>query len=113
MVIQVRSVLKGQFVYLLVKIMAERAKRSSAWLHFTKVKDKEEAKCQLCSRVISCKGGNTSSMLKHLNVAHQLKTKCSTFACLQVGTASATPAVAGPSSSTEGIHGACSQNPVH
>ena len=64
--------------------MAERAKRSTVWLHFTKLKDKAEAKCNLCCKIISCKGGNTTSMAKHISIVHQIKAKCTTFNCLGV-----------------------------
>lgn len=39
-----------------------RRRRSKAWLHFTKEND-EAAKC---TTVISCKGGRTTNMIKHL-----------------------------------------------
>lgn len=79
--------------------MAECTKRSKAWLHFTKAKDKEKAKCHLCLTLVSRKGGNTTSTIKHLNVVHQIKEKCTTFDCLWVGSPT-TAAVAGQSSSS-------------
>ncbi len=45
---------------------------SKVWLHFTKAKDKEEAKCNLCCKIISCKGENTASMVKHISIVHQI-----------------------------------------
>lgn len=41
-------------------MMAERPKCSEVWLHFSKAEDKEEAKVLICSKLISCKGGNTT-----------------------------------------------------
>ncbi|XP_073728045.1 E3 SUMO-protein ligase ZBED1-like [Misgurnus anguillicaudatus] len=43
----------------------ERKKRSKAWLYFTK-RDENHAVCNNCKAVISCKGANTSNMLKHM-----------------------------------------------
>ena len=56
--------------------MAEttRKKRSKVWLHCTK-KDEETASCNHCAASLSCKGGNTSSMLKHLEGVHDLKVR--------------------------------------
>lgn len=42
-----------------------KAKRSRVWLHFTS-KDADSAVCNKCSKVILCKGGNTSNLTKHL-----------------------------------------------
>ena len=44
----------------------ERRKRSKVWLHFTK-RDENAAVCNQCNAAISCKGANTSNMLKHLS----------------------------------------------
>ena len=35
-------------------------------------------------KIIYCKGGNTTSMAKHISIVHQIKAKCSTFDCLQI-----------------------------
>ena len=50
----------------------ERRKRSEVWLHFTK-QDENSAVCNQCNAVISCKGANTSNMLKHLSPQHGIK----------------------------------------
>ena len=50
----------------------ERRNRSKAWLHFTK-QDENSAMCNQCNAVISCKGANTSNMLKHLSTQHGIK----------------------------------------
>ena len=44
----------------------ERRKRSKVWLHFTK-RNANAAVCNQCNAAISCKGANTSNMLKHLS----------------------------------------------
>ena len=36
------------------------------------------------AKIIYCKGGNTTSMAKHISIVHQIKAKCSTFDCLRV-----------------------------
>ena len=36
------------------------------------------------AKIIYCKGGNTTSMAKHISIVHQIKIKCSTFDCLRV-----------------------------
>lgn len=59
--------------------LAERQKRSKAWLHFTK-KDGNHAALISLTIIISSKGGNTSNMLKHLSTRHGLKLqKCHVF----------------------------------
>ncbi len=73
--------------------MAEHAKRLKVWLHFTEAKD-EEAKCNLCCKIISCKEGNTISMAKHTSIVHHIKPKCSTLDLLQVEKTPSTPSAA-------------------
>lgn len=61
--------------------MADR-KRSEVWLSFTR-KDSDTAKCNTCSREISCKGGSTSNMMKHL-LQHGVNVKeCTVFDVLR------------------------------
>ena len=46
------------------------AKRSEVWVHF--VKDGEEAKCQICQKNLSCKGGSTTGLRNHL-IIHNIQ----------------------------------------
>ena len=58
--------------------MAERSRRSKVWLSFSK-KDENTANCITCKKDISCKGGSTSNMMKHL-LQHRVNLKeCSAF----------------------------------
>ena len=47
------------------------AYRSKVWLHATR-QDGDTAKCNICSRVVQCKGGNTSNLATHLKRHHNL-----------------------------------------
>ena len=59
-------------------IVASR-KQSQVWLHFTKRND-NSAVCNQCNAIISCKGTNTSNMLKHLSTKHGIKSQeCHVF----------------------------------
>ncbi|KAL3308385.1 hypothetical protein Ciccas_013085 [Cichlidogyrus casuarinus] len=42
-----------------------KAKRSKVWLYFT-AKDANSAACNKCFKMILCKEGNTSNLMKHL-----------------------------------------------
>lgn len=46
--------------------------RSEVWQHFEK-NGKDSAKCKKCGDPISCKGSNTSGMLKHLRTKHKIE----------------------------------------
>ena len=53
------------------------AKRSEVWIHF--VKEGEEAKCRICQKSLSCRGGSTTGLRNHLmihniqlNTSHEL-----------------------------------------
>ncbi|XP_061880690.1 uncharacterized protein LOC133632325 isoform X2 [Entelurus aequoreus] len=50
-----------------------REKRSKAWLHFTKKHQEDTATCKYCRASLSCKGGSTSNMLKHVRALHYRK----------------------------------------
>ena len=54
--------------------MAEKKKRSKAWLHFTE-KDDNSSSCIVCKMIISRMDGNTSDMLNHLSTQHAPKLK--------------------------------------
>jgi len=43
---------------------------SWVWNHFDKFG--EVAKCQLCSKIIKCRGGSTSGLVRHLKYIHNL-----------------------------------------
>lgn len=69
--------------YKLTTTIMERRKRSKAWLHFTK-RDANYAVCNQCGISISCKGSNTSNMLKHLSCQHGIKLQeCHVFDSLR------------------------------
>ena len=42
------------------------AKRSEVWNHF--IRNLEEAKCRICQKTMSCKGGSTTGLRNHLMV---------------------------------------------
>ncbi|XP_057688140.1 uncharacterized protein LOC130913494 isoform X2 [Corythoichthys intestinalis] len=46
-------------------------RRSKVWLNFTKKND-QSAQCNICNTAISCKGGCTTNMIKHLRL-HGIK----------------------------------------
>lgn len=71
--------------------MAEiRAKRSKVWAHFIK-QDGNTSKCNICKHVVSCKGGNTSNLMKHLKTQHSLNVNdCTVFDCFRKATAAPT-----------------------
>ncbi len=43
--------------------------KSNVWCHFNK-KNKDEAECVTCSKVLKCGGGSMSSLSYHLKVVH-------------------------------------------
>ncbi|KAL1023220.1 hypothetical protein UPYG_G00037900 [Umbra pygmaea] len=57
-----------------------KARRSKVWLHFTS-RDAYSATCNRCLKAMSCKGGNTSNLMKHLATHRDdLKTEqCTVF----------------------------------
>lgn len=59
---------------------------------FTKLND-NAAKCNICKRLVACKGGNTSNLVTHLQIRHSINLKA---ACL---TASANTSSVHPHSS--------------
>ncbi|KAK0153099.1 hypothetical protein N1851_005233 [Merluccius polli] len=68
----------------------ERRRRSKVWLHFTK-RDECTAVCNQCNAAISCKGANTSNMLKHLSTKHGIKYQdCHVFKSLRTSETSST-----------------------
>ncbi|CAL8322512.1 unnamed protein product [Gadus morhua 'NCC'] len=65
-------------------------KRSQVWFHFTKRKE-NSAVCNQCNAIISCKGANTSNMLKHLSTKHGIKSQeCHVFKSLHTSQTSST-----------------------
>ncbi|KAL3058039.1 hypothetical protein OYC64_010255 [Pagothenia borchgrevinki] len=53
-------------------------RRSKVWIHFVR-KDNGSAECNTCSKLISCKGGTTTNMTKHLRL-HGIQIKeCTVF----------------------------------
>jgi len=74
--------------------MADGEKHSKVWAHFVQLND-NTAKCNVCKKVVACKGGNTSYLLKHLHFQHSLNLKqCGVFDSLgKAATASATSSV--------------------
>ncbi|XP_058496961.1 uncharacterized protein LOC131467205 isoform X2 [Solea solea] len=47
----------------------QRAKRSKAWAHYTRLTG-DTASCNICRKIISNKGGNTSNLIKHVQLRH-------------------------------------------
>ncbi|KAG2456857.1 TNR19 factor, partial [Polypterus senegalus] len=73
-----------------------KLKRSRVWLYFT-AKDINSAACNKCLKVIMCKGGNTSNLMKHM-ASHGVflkAEKCTAFDNLQQDIT--------PSTSTAGV----------
>ena len=50
----------------------ERVNQSKVWKHFTRDYNDDKAKCIHCSQNISCKGGSTSGLFRHLKSKHNL-----------------------------------------
>lgn len=51
------------------------AKTSPVWLYFTMLANSDnKAKCDLCKATLSCKGGSSSNLRKHLTAKHPTKT---------------------------------------
>ena len=50
----------------------ERVNQSKIWKHFTRDYNDDKAKCIHCSQNISCKGGSTSGLFRHLKSKHNL-----------------------------------------
>ena len=75
---------------------AKRQQKSKVWLHFQRqVKNDEHAKCMKCDAIVSCKGGNTSVMRKHLKAIHDISLgTCTVFDCLRKAVPSSTAATA-------------------
>ena len=49
-----------------VYFVMERVNQSKVWKHFTRDYNDEKAKCIYCSQNMSCKGGSTSGLFRHL-----------------------------------------------
>ncbi|KAF6321781.1 S1 RNA binding domain 1 [Rhinolophus ferrumequinum] len=45
------------------------------WEYFRKDKDKESARCQICSKTLQCKASSTSGLHRHLEYIHGMKRK--------------------------------------
>ena len=59
-----------------------RTKRSPVWAHFTRKND--GGVCNLCQSFCVAKGGNTSNLLKHLRLKHNMHLKqCTIFDVLK------------------------------
>ena len=50
----------------------ERVNQSKVWKHFTRDYNDDKAKCIHCSPSMSCKGGSTSGLSRHLKSKHNL-----------------------------------------
>ena len=50
----------------------DRVNQSKVWKHFTRDYNDDKAKCIHCSQNISCKGGSTSGLFRHLKSKHNL-----------------------------------------
>ena len=46
-------------------------KTSPVWSHAKRV-DSDTAKCNLCEEILSAKGGNTSTIMRHLAAVHKV-----------------------------------------
>lgn len=46
--------------------------KSSVWYHFLRAKDKNEAKCRKCNKILRTLGGSTSGLRKHLKNVHSV-----------------------------------------
>ena len=63
--------------------MATREKSSKVWLYFSSV-EKERAKCSKCDAILTCKGGCTSALRKHLLAVHKIRlSECTVFESLR------------------------------
>lgn len=50
---------------------------TSVWHHFLRNKDKSNAKCKICQKILKSSGGSTSSLQKHLTKIHNIKLEAS------------------------------------
>ncbi|KAF9412010.1 hypothetical protein HW555_009365 [Spodoptera exigua] len=64
-----------------------RTKLSSVWQYYSRSSDKNYAQCKLCKNVLSCGGGTTSSLRKHLSSKHDIKSddKREVYQFIEVG----------------------------
>ena len=76
----------------------ETVRRSKVWLNFTKINDKS-ARCNICKTIISCKGGCTTNMIKHLRAHGVQITECPVFDALRRPSSVATSSAASTSGS--------------
>ncbi|CAL8258573.1 unnamed protein product [Arctogadus glacialis] len=73
-------------------------RRSKVWLNFTKINDKS-ARCNICKTIISCKGGCTTNMIKHLRGHGVQITECPVFDALRRPSSTASTSAASTSGS--------------
>ncbi|CAL8310294.1 unnamed protein product [Boreogadus saida] len=73
-------------------------RRSKVWLSFTKINDKS-ARCNICKTMISCKGGCTTNMIKHLRGHGVQITECPVFDTLRRPSTSSTASTSAASTS--------------
>ncbi|XP_054476597.1 uncharacterized protein LOC129108719 [Anoplopoma fimbria] len=74
-------------------------RRSKVWLNFTKINDKS-ARCNICKTIISCKGGCTTNMIKHLRGHGVQITECPVFDALRRPSSVATSSTASTSAAS-------------
>ncbi|KAK0131561.1 Zinc finger BED domain-containing protein 1 [Merluccius polli] len=72
-------------------------RRSKVWLHFTK-QNGTSARCTICNKIVSCTGGCTSNMMKHLR-GHKIEINvCPVFDMLRRTSSAASSSGSLPSS---------------
>ncbi|KAH9634606.1 hypothetical protein HF086_009258 [Spodoptera exigua] len=54
------------------EVINKAGDKASVWYHFLRNKNKSEAKCKLCQKILKSGGGSTSSLQKHLKNVHKL-----------------------------------------
>ena len=57
-----------------LRVMSEISNKSSHWNYFLRSEDRQKGLCDFrnCNTTISCKGGNTTGMRKHLLTVHKI-----------------------------------------
>ena len=53
-----------------VQQMAKRSNESDVWKSCKRLDDGKHASCEICGEKLSCRGGSTSALRKHLHLLH-------------------------------------------
>ncbi|CAH0731393.1 unnamed protein product, partial [Brenthis ino] len=65
-------------------VTSKEGDNTSVWHYFLRNKNKNEAKCKTCQKVLKSAGGSTSSLLRHLKNIHTVNIEAARHSTIEI-----------------------------